>query len=108
MKIMEGEGHHGAVITHAGRGRPAGASAAVRARPEQGPGQRPRAGPVQDHPDRFPVRCPVPVGDRSHGARRRTRSAWLARLIQCPTAVNRSFPAAVNAQSATAIKQASG
>jgi len=38
----------------------------------------------------------------------RSRSAWPARLIHCPTAVNRSFPAAVNAQTATAIRQASG
>ena len=44
----------------------------------------------------------------SHGARSRARSAWLARLIHCPAAVSRSFPAAVNAQSATAIRQASG
>ncbi|MGZ4591925.1 MAG: cyanophycin synthetase family protein [Actinomycetes bacterium] len=36
----------------------------------------------------------------------RARSAWPARLIHCPTAVNRSFPAAVNAQTAT--RQASG
>ena len=28
----------------------------------------------------------------SHGARSRARSAWLARLIHCPTAVSRSFP----------------
>ena len=47
-----------------------------------------------------------PIG--SHGACRRARSAWLARLIHCPTAVKRSFPAAVNAQTATAIRQASG
>ena len=38
----------------------------------------------------------------------RARSAWLARLIHCPTAVNRSFPAAVNAQTAIATRQASG
>ena len=38
----------------------------------------------------------------SHGARSQARSAWLDRLIHCPTAVNRSFPAAVNAQTATA------
>ena len=44
----------------------------------------------------------------SHGARRRARPAWLARLIHCPTAVNRSFSAAVNAQTASAIRQASG
>ena len=44
----------------------------------------------------------------SHGARSRARSAWPARLIHCPTAVNRSFPAAVNAQTATATRQASG
>jgi hypothetical protein len=40
----------------------------------------------------------------SHGACSRARSSWLARLIHCPTAVNRSFPAAVNAQTATATK----
>ena len=44
----------------------------------------------------------------SRGARSRARSAWLARLIHCPTAVSRSFPAAVNAQSAIAIRQARG
>jgi hypothetical protein len=44
----------------------------------------------------------------SHAARSRARSAWLARPIHCPTAVNRSFPAAVNAQTAIAIRQASG
>ena len=44
----------------------------------------------------------------SHGARSRSRSAWPARLTHCPTAVSRSFPAAVNAQSAIAIRQASG
>ena len=49
--------------------------------------------------------CPA-IG--SHGARSRARSAWLARLIHCPTAVNRSFPAAVNAQTAIATRQASG
>ncbi len=36
------------------------------------------------------------------------RSAWPARRIHCPTAVNRSFPAAVNAQTAIATRQASG
>ncbi len=44
----------------------------------------------------------------SHGARSRARSAWLARPIHCPTAVSRSFPAAVNAQTAIATRQASG
>jgi len=44
----------------------------------------------------------------SHGARRRARSAWPARLIHCPTAVNRSFRAAVNAQTAIATGQPSG
>ena len=44
----------------------------------------------------------------SHGARSLARSARPARRIHCPTAVNRSFPAAVNAQTATAIRQASG
>ena len=44
----------------------------------------------------------------SHGARRRARSAGLARLIHFPTAVNRSFPAAVDAQTAIVIRQASG
>ena len=44
----------------------------------------------------------------SHGARSRARSCWLARLIHCPTAVSRSFPAAVNAHSAIATRQASG
>ena len=47
-----------------------------------------------------------PIG--SHGACSRARSAWPARLIHCPTAVNRSFPAAVNAHRAIAIRQASG
>ena len=53
--------------------------------------------------------CPAPPGSSSHpvpgtarlpgspGARSRARSAWLARLTHCPTAVNRSFPAAVHA-----------
>jgi hypothetical protein len=41
----------------------------------------------------------------SNGARSRARSVWLARLIHCPTAVNRSFPAAVNAQTAIATRQ---
>ena len=46
---------------------------------------------------------------RTHPApRSRARSAWLARLIHCPAAVSRSFPAAVNAHSATATRQASG
>ena len=40
-------------------------------------------------------------------ARSRARSCWLARLIHWPTAVNRSFPAAVNAQMAIATRQAS-
>ena len=40
------------------------------------------------------------------GARSRARSAWLARLTHCPTAVSRSLPAAVNAQTAT--RQGSG
>jgi len=31
---------------------------------EQGPGQGSRVEAVQDHPDRFLVRCPVPAGDR--------------------------------------------
>ena len=44
----------------------------------------------------------------SHGARSRARSRWLARLTHCPTAVNRSFQAVVNAQTATATRQASG
>jgi hypothetical protein len=44
----------------------------------------------------------------SQGARIRARSAWLARLVHCPTAVSRSFPAAVNAQTAIAIRQGSG
>jgi hypothetical protein len=44
----------------------------------------------------------------SHGARSRARSACPARLIHCPTAVSRSFPAAVNAHSAIATRQASG
>ena len=44
----------------------------------------------------------------SQGACRLARSCWLARLIHCPTAVSLSFPAAVNAHSAIAIRQASG
>ena len=47
-------------------------------------------------------------GTAAHGAPSRARSAWLACLIHCPTAVNRSFPAAVNAQTAIAIRHASG
>ena len=39
---------------------------------------------------------------------KRASQADLARLIHCPTAVSRSFPAAVNAHSATATRQASG
>ncbi len=31
----------------------------------------------------------------------KARSARLARLVDCPTAASRSFPAAVNAQTAT-------
>jgi hypothetical protein len=79
---------------------------AARAWSEQGLGQGSRAGTVQDHPDRFLIRCPVPAGD---GVPRSAQAGQvcLARLIHCPTAVNRSFPAAVNAQTATAIRQAS-
>ncbi|HEY5355382.1 MAG TPA: hypothetical protein VIK57_23310 [Streptosporangiaceae bacterium] len=44
----------------------------------------------------------------SQGARSRARSSWLARLVHCPAAVSRSFPAAVNAQTAIAIRQGSG
>ena len=57
-------GAPGVVAAHAGRGRPAAAPPAARARPEQGPGQGPRVEPVQDHPDRLLIRCPVPAGDR--------------------------------------------
>jgi len=39
---------------------------------------------------------------------KRASQADLARLIHCPTAVSRSFPAAVNAHSAIATRQASG
>jgi hypothetical protein len=45
---------------------------------------------------------------RSHGVRSRARPALLARLIHFGTAVNRSRPAAVNAQTAIATRQASG
>jgi hypothetical protein len=44
----------------------------------------------------------------SHGVRSRARFAWLGHLIHCPTAVNRSFPAAVNAHSEIPTRQASG
>ena len=33
---------------------------------------------------------------------------WPSALVHCPAAVSRSFPAAVNAQTAIAIRQASG
>jgi hypothetical protein len=47
-------------------------------------------------------------GDRVPRGAQPARSAWLARLIHWPAAVNRSFPAAVNAQVAIATRQASG
>ncbi len=58
--------------------------------------------PVQHHPDRLLIWCPVPAVSGSRGACSRPRSAWLTRLIHCPTAVNRSLSAAVNAQTAIA------
>jgi hypothetical protein len=101
-------GAPGTVSAHAGRRRPAGAPAAVWARPEQGPGQGPRARRSSTTRIVFSSGARYRPAIGSHGARSRARSAWLARLTHCPTAVNRSFPAAVNAQTAIAIAQASG
>jgi hypothetical protein len=36
----------------------------MRRGPRRGPGQGPRIQPVQDHADRFLIRCPVPAGNR--------------------------------------------
>ena len=54
----------GTVVAHGGRRRPARASAAARARPEQSPGQGPRVKTVQHHPDRLLIRRTVPAGER--------------------------------------------
>src|SRR5260370_1106951 len=56
-------GGGGRVGGQAGRGRAAGARGG-RAWPEQGRGEGSRVKPVQDHPDRLLIRCPVPAGDR--------------------------------------------
>ena len=101
-------GTPGAVVAHAGRRRPAGAPTAARAGPSRA---RVRArGSRRSSTTRIVFSSGAryrPVTG-SHGARSRARSAWLARLTHCPTAVNRSFPAAVNAQTAIATRQASG
>ena len=49
-----------------------------------------------------------PVAGRYRAPDEKTIRVVLDRLIHCPTAVNRSFPAAVNAQTAIATRQASG
>jgi hypothetical protein len=67
---------------------------------EQGPGQCSRIQAVQHDRIVFSSGARYWPASGSHGARRRARSCWLARLIHWPTAVNRSFPAAVNAQTA--------
>jgi len=81
----------GLIAAHAGRRLPA--SAPAPSWPEQCPGQGPRVQPVQDNPDRLPSGARYRPATGSHGARSRARSAWLARLVHCPTAVSRSFPA---------------
>jgi hypothetical protein len=96
-------GTPGTVVAHAGRRRPAGAPGSARARVRARGSRRSRT-----------TRIVFSSGARyrpvtgSHGARSRARSAWLARLIHCPTAVYQSFPAAVNARTAIATRQASG
>ena len=101
-------GAPGTVSARAGRGRAAGAAAAARAWPEQGPGQGPRVQAVQHDPDRLLIRCPVPASHRVPRDAQPGQVGLAGRLIHCPTAVSRSFPAAVNAQTAIATRQASG
>ena len=95
------------VAAHAGRRRP-GAAAAARARPEQGPGERSRVEAVQHDPDRLLIRRPVPAGEWIPRGPQPGQVRLAGCLIHWPTAVNRSFPAAVNAHTATATRQASG
>ena len=85
------------------------------------PGQLLRVGIEQPQPHEAALATPGRRLLQRHGALPRwtttfppprgaqpARSAWLARLIHWPAAVNRSFPAAVNAQMAIATRQASG
>ena len=93
-----GRAGHGSRARWPGMARRSGGGRA--AWPEQGPGQR--------DPGRFSSGARYRPAIGRPGTRSRARPAWLARFIHWPTAVNRSFPAAVNAQMAIATRQASG
>jgi hypothetical protein len=80
----------------------------VWARPEQGPGQGPRVKTVQHYPDRFLIRRPVPDAERVPRGTQAGQVYLADALDPLPDRGEPVIPAAVNAQTAIAIRQASG
>ena len=100
-------GAPGAVAAHAARARRAAARAAAEQGPSQSPSQSPRVKQSRTTRIVFSSGARYRPASGSHGALSLARSAWPARLIPARRG-EPVVPTAVNAQTAIAIRQASG